>query len=152
MKLIFVIITLLGIFPLLGEDWTPKISIKNGSTGTVGKADTIKLIALDSGMKPVGEYKEKVGEFTLPKINIPDGAPILIQAIYKGVNYNKMVPPAPQFRSKVQEVIVYEKTNSTKDLEVQSLIQIIRLKNFLNIHKVFLLNNKSNFSIDNPSE
>jgi hypothetical protein len=149
LKFILLAAFLGGIIPIWGENWNPKISIKNGSTGKKGQAESIKLIALQGGMVPIGEFSNKEGDFELGPIQVAEGVPILIQAIYKGVNYNKMIPPVPEMRSQIQEIIVYEKTDSTKGLLVQSLIQITRVTDALRIHKVYLLKNTTNFSIEN---
>ena len=118
---IFISLFLLFFSYLPAEEINLKISLKNGTTGGIGKADTIKLIALQGGMVPIGEFQNKQGDFVLEKINFPDEAPVLIQVSYKGANYNKMVPPAPMFRTKVQEITVYEVTSEFKGkVEVES--------------------------------
>ena len=140
----YVFLFLMSLSYLQAEEIELKISLKNGTTGGIGKADTIKLIALQGGMTPIGEFQNKQGDFTLEKINFPDQTPVLIQVSYKGANYNKMVPPTPVFRSKVQEITVYELTSELKDIEVRSLMQIIREENLLRVYKIFLIENKTN--------
>ena len=140
----YVFLFLMSLSYLQAEEIVLKISLKNGTTGGIGKADTIKLIALQGGMTPIGEFQNKQGDFTLEKINFPDQTPVLIQVSYKGANYNKMVPPTPVFRSKVQEITVYELTSELKDIEVRSLMQIIREENLLRVYKIFLIENKTN--------
>lgn len=128
---------------LPAEEINLKISLKNGTTGGIGKADTIKLIALQGGMVPIGEFQNKQGDFVLEKINFPDEAPVLIQVSYKGANYNKMVPPAPMFRTKVQEITVYEVTSEFKGIDIKSLMQIIREENSIRVYKIFLIDNQT---------
>ncbi|HMV41800.1 MAG TPA: hypothetical protein PK079_16245 [Leptospiraceae bacterium] len=142
-RLVFLFLFLF-ITGLNAEELNLKISLKNGTTGGVGQADSIKLIALQGGMVPVGEFSNKSGNFVLEKVNVPDGSPILIQVSYKGANYNKMVPPAPNFRNKVQEISVYETTSDRKNIEVRSLLQIVREENLVRLYKIFLIENKSN--------
>lgn len=139
------IIILISLFSQLGaEELNLKISLKNGTNGGVGRADTIKLIALQGGMTPIGEFQNKQGDFVLEKINAPDEAPLLIQVNYKGANYNKMVPPAPMFRTKVQEITVYETTSEFKNIDVKGLMQIIREENTVRVYKIFLIENQTN--------
>ncbi|MDX1959576.1 MAG: hypothetical protein SFU98_13440 [Leptospiraceae bacterium] len=128
---------------LYSETWTPKIKLINGTNAGIGKAETIKLIALQGGMVPIAEFKDKSGEFSLGEINSPDGAPVLIQVNYKNANYNKMVPPAPNFRTKVQEIIVYESKNDLNSLDVKSVVQILREKDRILVQKLFILLNES---------
>ncbi len=129
---------------LQAEELNLKISLKNGTDGGIGRADTIKLIALQGGMTPIGEFQNKQGDFLLEKINFPDEAPVLIQVSYKGANYNKMVPPTPMFRNKVQEITVYEITSDFKGMDVKSLMQILREENSVRVYKIFLIENNSN--------
>ena len=101
------------------EELNLKISLKNGTSGGVGRADTIKLIALQGGMVPIGEFQNKQGDFVLEKINVPDEAPLLIQVNYKGANYNKMVPPKLPCLEQKQEITVYESTSEFKNIDVK---------------------------------
>ena len=143
LKIFFVFFV--ALFSQLGsEELNLKISLKNGTSGGIGRADTIKLIALEGGMTPIGEFKDKQGDFVLEKVNAPEGAPVLIQVNYKGANYNKMVPPAPMFRTKVQEITVYEVTPEFKNMDVKSLMQILREENTVRVYKIFLIENQTN--------
>jgi hypothetical protein len=141
---IFIVFLFTILSQLKAEELNLKISLKNGTNGGVGRADTIKLIALQGGMTPIGEFKDKEGDFVLEKINFPDEAPVLIQVSYKGANYNKMVPPTPMFRNKVQEITVYDITSEFKNIDVKSLMQILREENSVRVYKIFLIENQTN--------
>jgi len=130
----------LSIFPY---NWTPRIKVKNGTTGNLATVD-LKLILLSGGMLPFYEAKNMQGEFSLPTQVIDDESPVLIQVNYKGVNYNKIVPPVPKFRDTTQEIIVYETTEEKKFLTIKGLIQVSKRENHLLVNKLYLLNNKSN--------
>lgn len=121
-----------------------KVSLKNGTTGGIGKADTIKIITLHGGMGSIGELQNKQGKIVFEKINVPDDSPILIQVSFKGANYNKMVPPTPAIRNKEQEIIVYDTTSDSKNINIKNLLQIIREENAIRIFKIFLVNNETN--------
>ena len=149
---IFISLFLLFFSYLPAEEINLKISLKNGTTGGIGKADTIKLIALQGGMVPIGEFQNKQGDFVLEKINFPDEAPVLIQVSYKGANYNKMVPPAPMFRTKLQEIIVYEVTSEFKGIDIKSLMQIIREENSIRVYKIFLIDMNEDYLENNSNE
>jgi len=118
-------------------------SLKNGTTGGMGKADSIKLLALQSAMLPLAEIGPQTGSFRFPPVEAPEGAPLLVQVTYKGVNYNKMIPPVAKFRSASQEVLVFDTGNNWKDISVKSLMQVMREKAGIRIFKLFLLDNTS---------
>ncbi len=132
-------------------------SLKNGTSGGVGKADSIKLIALQGAMLPLAEIGPQSGNFQFPALDAPDGAPILVQVTYLGVNYNKMIPPVAKFRNSPQEITVFEMTESRANIGIKSLMQVIREKNGLRVFKLFLIENTSNpprsyFSSEKPIE
>lgn len=112
MKTFFKILFLLFLIqsPTDSEELDLKIRIKNGTTGKEGNIESLKVIALQQGMIPIKEIGPSNGSFVIPKLSVPDQTPILLQAKYEGVNYNKMVPPVPVLRSGIQEIVVYEKT------------------------------------------
>lgn len=64
---LFLIVSIIFTLHLNAEEIDLKISLKNGTTGGVGRADTIKLIALQGGMTPIGEFQNKQGNFILEK-------------------------------------------------------------------------------------
>jgi hypothetical protein len=129
---------------LFAETWTPKISIKNGTTNGAGKADVIRLFALDGGMVPIGEFKDKSGSFNLGSVTTPDGAPVLIQVSYKNANYNKMVPPSKDLRDKVMEVVVYDTVSDFSNIDIKSVIQIVREIDQIVITKFYVFTNNTN--------
>jgi len=152
---------LLVFFVAISASYAEKVSIfgtlKNGTTGGLGKADSIKLLALQGAMLPLADLGPQTGSFRFPTIDAPDGAPILVQVVYLGVNYNKMIPPVERFRTSPQDITVFELTDSWEKIGVKSLMQVIREKNGLRIFKLFLLENKTSpqksfLSIEKPVE
>ncbi|GBF51741.1 hypothetical protein LPTSP4_32790 [Leptospira ryugenii] len=132
-------------------------TLKNGTTNSLGNADSIKLIALQGAMLPIADLGPQKGSFRFSGVDVPEGAPLLVQVTYKGVNYNKMIPPTPAFRSQNQEVVVYETTESKEKVSIKSLMQVIREKKGIRIFKLFLIDNQSNpkrsyYSKENPIE
>ncbi len=118
-------------------------TIQNGTTGGKGKADSIRMLALQGAMLPLAEIGPQEGQFRFPKMELPDGAPILLQIQYQGVNYNKMIPPTTQFRTSPQEVVVYESGGKRNQISIKSLMQVMREKKGLRVFKLFLLDNSS---------
>lgn len=140
----FIALILLSIIGLYSEEFSIDIRLKNGTTGETGKADSVKLILLQGSMVPIAELQNVSGNFSFKKVNLPDNAPVLIQATFSGVNYNKMVPPVREFRTKLQEITVYDVTRNSDTLGTKSLMQIIRGKDNIRIFKVYLITNTSN--------
>ncbi|MDZ4724721.1 MAG: hypothetical protein SH817_01085 [Leptospira sp.] len=138
---------LIVFFILVSESYAGKVNIfgtlKNGTFGGVGRADSIKLLALQGAMLPLADLGPQVGNFKFPELDAPEGAPILVQVVYQGVNYNKMIPPVPTFRNASQDVTVYELTDSKEKITIKSLMQVIREKNGLRVFKLFLIDNQS---------
>ncbi|MCG6168891.1 hypothetical protein LFX25_13720 [Leptospira sp. FAT2] len=125
------------------EELELKIRIKNGTTGQEGSIESLRIIALQQGMIPIKEIGPSRGSFVVSKLTVPDQTPILLQAKYGGVNYNKMVPPVPVMRSGVQEIIVYEKTRDKSLVRTRSAMQISRGRDFLRVFKIFLISNNT---------
>ncbi|RHX95648.1 hypothetical protein DLM76_01270 [Leptospira yasudae] len=125
------------------EELELKIRIKNGTTGQEGSIESLRIIALQQGMIPIKEIGPSHGSFVVSKLTVPDQTPILLQAKYAGVNYNKMVPPVPVMRSGVQEIVVYEKTRDKSLVRTRSAMQISRGRDFLRVFKIFLISNNT---------
>ncbi|TGL74822.1 hypothetical protein [Leptospira yasudae] len=125
------------------EELELKIRIKNGTTGQEGSIESLRIIALQQGMIPIKEIGPSRGSFVVSKLTVPDQTPILLQAKYAGVNYNKMVPPVPVMRSGVQEIVVYEKTRDKSLVRTRSAMQISRGRDFLRVFKIFLISNNT---------
>ncbi|WP_024864017.1 hypothetical protein [Leptospira licerasiae] len=154
--LFFSLFICFSLSPLFGEELELQIVLKNGSTGGPGSAESIRLFALERQMMPLPlpEQGPVRGSFKLPKINAPDGLPILLQVTYNGVNYNKMIPPVPMMRSRPQEVTVYDKTLDRSVVKTKSLLQVVREKDVLVISKVSILTNNTipPKSFQNPND
>jgi hypothetical protein len=145
MKLLYILNLIFFIqFPLISGGWKPEVVIKNGTLNQSGKVDSLKLIAISSGMQPIAELAGFDSKMIIDKIDIPDESPILFQAKYKGATYNKMVPPAPNFRNKPIEIIVYETTSNINDIDIKSVIQINREEDSLRFIKVYIFDNSTN--------
>lgn len=134
---------LLIISPLFGESWTPELRITNGTTSQPGMVEGVRIISIAESMQPIGEIPGFNGKLKIENINFPETSPILFQAKYKGAIYNKMVPPAPIFRQKPIEIVVYEPNFDLSTLDIKSVIQINREDNYLRFIKVYIFNNRT---------
>jgi len=68
-------------------------TVNNGTTGKPGAGVEVVLIQLQGGMQPVAIPRPmRLENFTFDNPNI-GGQPMLIRAVYKGVNFHKPLPP-----------------------------------------------------------
>ena len=68
-------------------------TVKNGTTGKPGAGVEVILIQLQGGMQPVANSKaDAQGQFTFDNPFL-GAQPMLIRAVFHGVNFHKPVPP-----------------------------------------------------------
>src|SRR5271155_2182811 len=82
-------------------------TVRNGTTGQVAAGVDVILIQLQGGMKPVANTKtDAQGRFQFDNPALGAG-PVLIRAVYRGVNYHEPVPPGKT----TADVQVFEPTD-----------------------------------------
>lgn len=149
-------ITFFLAIPVYAESWMPELIILNGTKSEAGSVEGIRIISITDSMVPIGEIPGFSGKLKIENINFPESTPILFQAKYKGAIYNKMVPPAPIFRQKPIEIIVFEPNSDLSTLDIKSVIQINREDNYLRFIKVYIFNNrtqpKKTYTLSKPLE
>src|SRR6201984_1271500 len=97
-------------------------TVNNGTTGKPGTGVEVVLIQLQGGMQPVANTKsDSSGNFTFDNPNI-GGQPMLIRAVYKGVNFHQALPPGKDSIS----VEVFEPTGDAKTISVPSHVVIFQ--------------------------
>src|SRR5246127_1871907 len=68
-------------------------TVRNGTTGQAAAGVDVILIQLQGGMQPVGNTKtDAQGHFEFTHAQI-GASPMLVRAVYRGVNYPEPVPP-----------------------------------------------------------
>jgi hypothetical protein len=93
-------------------------TVKNGTTGKAAAGVEVILIQLQGGMQPVANTKSDAqGQFSFDNASL-GAQPMLVRAVYKGVNFHQPVPPG---RSDV-EVSVFEPTKDPRTISVASRI------------------------------
>ena len=93
-------------------------TVKNGTTGKAAAGVEVILIQLQGGMQPVANTKtDAQGQFSFDNASL-GAQPMLVRAVYKGVNFHQPVPPG---RSDV-EVSIFEPTKDPKTISVASRI------------------------------
>jgi hypothetical protein len=97
-------------------------TVNNGTTGKPGAGVEVVLIQLQGGMTPVGRTKSDAsGQFTLENPGV-GGQPMLVRAVYKGVNFHQPLPPGKDSVT----VEVFEPTQDSKSISVPSHVVIFQ--------------------------
>jgi hypothetical protein len=93
-------------------------SVKNGTTGKAAAGIEVILIQLQGGMQPVANSKSDAqGQFSFSNPSL-GGQPMLVRAVYKGINFHQPVPPG---KNDV-EVSIFEPSKDPKTISVTSRI------------------------------
>jgi hypothetical protein len=101
---------------------TVRGTVTNATTGKPGAGVEVVLIQLQGGMTPVANTKSDAsGQFSFDNPGI-GAQPMLVRAIYKGVNFHQPLPPG---KSSVS-VDVFEPTSDAKTISVPSRVIIFQ--------------------------
>jgi hypothetical protein len=101
---------------------TVRGTVNNGTTGKPASNVEVVLIQLQGGMQPVADTKTDAGgQFSFDNPNI-GAQPMLLRAIYKGVNFHQPLPPGKDSVS----VDVYEPSGDTRTISVPSHVVIFQ--------------------------
>src|SRR5579859_1972076 len=93
-------------------------TVKNGTTGKAAADVQVVLIQLQGGMQPVANTKtDAQGSFSFDHTAI-GAQPMLVRAIYKGINFHQPVPPG----TGTVEVSIFEPSRDPKTISVASRI------------------------------
>lgn len=97
-------------------------TVTNATTGRPAAATEVILLSLQGGMSPVGNTKtDAQGQFTFDNPGIGAG-PMLIRAVYKGVNFHQPLPPG----TSTVAVTVYDISGDPKTVNVPSHLIIFQ--------------------------
>ena len=135
------ILLLLFSVSIFSKSITLKGKLYNGTIEKLGSADELRVLVLQNGMQQVATQTDVDGSFTFANLDVPDNLPLMLQAVYQGATYNKLIPPVPVMRNKEHKLVVYEKRDSLKDLKINSLLQIVKESSGMRVYKIFLLDN-----------
>ena len=97
-------------------------TVVNGTTGKVAPGIDLTLIQLQGGMQEVAHSKSDAqGQFTFDHPGL-GAQPMLVRAVYHGVNFNHAVPPG----TSTAQVDIYESTKDAKTINVTSHVVIFQ--------------------------
>lgn len=101
---------------------TVRGTVNNATSGKPGAGVEVVLIQLQGGMTPVANTKtDSNGQFSFDNPDI-GARPMLVRAIYKGVNFHQPLPPGKDSVS----VEVFEPTSDPKTISVPSRVVIFQ--------------------------
>ncbi len=107
---------------LIASAGTLQGTVRNGTTGQPAAGVDVILIQLQGGMQPVENTKTDAQghfEFTHPQIG---AAPMLVRAVYRGVNYHEPIPPGKT----TAEVQVFEPTDKAGTFAIAARAVILQ--------------------------
>jgi hypothetical protein len=116
--------TLMGtvVFVAVCAAGTVRGTVNNGTTGKPAAGVEVVLIQLQGGMQPAANTKSDAsGQFTFDNPDI-GARPMLVRAVYKGVNYHQPLPPGKDSVN----VDVFEPTGDPKTISVPSHVVIFQ--------------------------
>src|ERR1700757_3763862 len=113
-----VLLTIFLLFIASAQAGTVRGTVKNGTTGQIAAGVELVLVQPMGGMQELAKGKSgPQGEFNFENPNV-GGQPLLVQATYRGVRYNAMVPPGNS--SATVQLDIYEPSKDPKTIEVPS--------------------------------
>ena len=117
-------------------------TVQNGTTGKAAPGVELVLIQLQGGMQEVAHAKSGAqGEFTFDHPGL-GAQPMLVRAVYKGVNFNQAVPPGTGLNA--VQVEIYEPSKDSKTINVASHVVIFQPNgNTLIVGEEYEIENKS---------
>ncbi len=125
-------------------------TVVNNTTGKPQPGVTVMLVKPgQGGMRTLGSTTtDASGRFVFEK-DEPGGGPQLLQANYKGVNYNKLM--TPNIPTSNIELDVYEATKSPAVAQVaQQMLMFEPTTGRIAVTETVLIQNKSNTTYSNP--
>src|SRR5258708_34037572 len=106
----------------MAEAGTVRGTVMNGTTGKAAAGIELTLIQLQGGMQEVAHSKSGAqGEFTFDHPGL-GAQPMLVRAVYHGVNFNRAVPPG----TSTTQLDIYEASKDGKTINVPSPAVIVQ--------------------------
>jgi len=136
------VIGAIGMAPSRAEAGTVHGTVQNGTIGKTAPGVELVLIQLQGGMQEVAHAKSGAqGEFTFDHPGL-GAQPMLVRAVYKGVNFNHAVPPGAGLNA--VQVQIYEPSKDSSTISVTSHVVIFQPNgNRLDVGEEYEIENKS---------
>lgn len=103
-------------------------TVKNATTNSVHTAPlNIQLLKLEQGMQPVAAKNSAGGKVRFADLPAMKTGPYMLQAVYQGVTYSRVIPPnMPEPIDTTLEI--FESTESVSKLRVRTLVELRRVE------------------------
>ena len=135
---IFLACLLLCLLPSALAAGTVSGTVRNGTTNKVAPGVDVVLIELQGGMQPVANTKtDSAGRYQFANPGLGQ-APMLLRAIYRGVNYHEPVPPGKS----TADIQVFEPTDKPGSFAVTAHVIILQPSSAdLNVGELYNISN-----------
>lgn len=111
--------------------------IVNGTTGAAGRAEVVRLVSLEEGMKPLAAVENVSDTFQFLDVEGEPGSRFLVQTQFAGVNYNKAFG-FDESGVNLVEVTVYDTTSLWDDVRITKYqIGLAAETELLRVFKIF---------------
>ncbi len=103
------------------------VTLQNGTSGGVFSAPLpVQLLKLEQGMQPVSSATTVAGRVKFAGLPEMKAGPYMVQTVYQGVTYSRVVPPNTPDSADIQ-LEVFESTRSAAKLKVRTLVELRRV-------------------------
>lgn len=117
-------------FFFLPQDLTAydiRVTVQNGTEGRVETAPlSVQLLKLEQGMQPVTAKTSSAGKVEFQNLPEMTAGPYMVQAVYRGVTYSRVIPPNMPSPADVK-LDIFDSTASTEKLRVRTLVELRRV-------------------------
>ncbi len=127
-KLALWLCAILVVFSLPGDlsAFDIRVTVQNGTLArTETQPMSVQLLKLEQGMQPVTAKTTQGGKTEF--LNLPEmtTGPYMVQAVYRGVTYSRVIPPNMQSPAEVS-LDIFDSTASTDKVRVRTLVELRR--------------------------
>lgn len=104
-----------------------RVTVHNGTESRVETAPlSVQLLKLEQGMQPVTAKTSSGGKVEFQNLPEMTAGPYMVQAVYRGVTYSRVIPPNMPSPADVK-LDIFDSTASTDKLRVRTLVEVRRI-------------------------
>lgn len=104
-----------------------RVTVHNGTEGRVETTPiSVQLLKLEQGMQPVTAKTSLAGKVEFQNLPEMTAGPYMVQAVYRGVTYSRVIPPNIPSPADVK-LDIFDSTASTEKLRVRTLVEVRRV-------------------------
>lgn len=126
-QLLLVLMLVFVLLPDRADALDIQVTVQNGTSASVFKAPlSIQLLKLEQGMQPVAAATTVNGATKFQGLPEMTAGPYMVQTIYQGVTYSRVIPPNMASPAQVS-LEIFESTDSTAKLRARTLVELRRV-------------------------